>query len=247
MSLGERIYKLRTEKNMSQGDLADVLDVSRQSISKWETNGSVPELDKLIKIAELFEVSLDELVGKSPIQTQQTEYPPVEIPVNKGMEPQKVAGILLLGFGLLAFILFSALSFIEPLRVDFEYALLFGIPLIVCGVICLVCKRHPGYFCALAIYVMIWFPVTVVLMDSSFGMIGWIVHIALMIYGLGLLIFTIVRFRSLRIPTAFKSIIIVLLAFFIIVRLAAMVPPREEQAITGDEYINSPSQSVSPD
>ena len=48
MTLGERIYKLRTEKDMSQGYLADALEVSRQSISKWETNGSVPELDKLI-------------------------------------------------------------------------------------------------------------------------------------------------------------------------------------------------------
>ena len=62
MTLGERIYKLRTEKEMSQGDLADALEVSRQSISKWETNGSVPELDKLIKLSEIFGVSLDELI-----------------------------------------------------------------------------------------------------------------------------------------------------------------------------------------
>ena len=62
MTLGERIYKLRTEKEMSQGDLADALEVSRQSISKWETNGSVPELDKLVKLSEIFSVSLDELV-----------------------------------------------------------------------------------------------------------------------------------------------------------------------------------------
>ena len=62
MSLGERIYKLRTEKGMSQGDLSDALEVSRQSISKWETNGSVPELDKLVKLSEIFGVSLDELV-----------------------------------------------------------------------------------------------------------------------------------------------------------------------------------------
>ena len=40
MTLGERIYKLRTEKEMSQGDLADALEVSRQSISKWETKYS---------------------------------------------------------------------------------------------------------------------------------------------------------------------------------------------------------------
>ena len=62
MTLGERIYKLRTEKEMSQGDLADALEVSRQSISKWETNGSVPELDKLVKLSEIFGISLDELV-----------------------------------------------------------------------------------------------------------------------------------------------------------------------------------------
>ena len=62
MTLGERIYKLRTGKEMSQGDLADALEVSRQSISKWETNGSVPELDKLIKLSEIFGVSLDELI-----------------------------------------------------------------------------------------------------------------------------------------------------------------------------------------
>jgi len=44
MDLGEKIYTLRIEKRLSQGDLADALDVSRQSISKWETNASVPEL-----------------------------------------------------------------------------------------------------------------------------------------------------------------------------------------------------------
>ena len=37
MNLGETIYRLRTERNMSQGDLAEALEVSRQSISKWET------------------------------------------------------------------------------------------------------------------------------------------------------------------------------------------------------------------
>ena len=40
MNLGERIYALRTQKEMSQGDLAEALEVSRQSISKWETGVS---------------------------------------------------------------------------------------------------------------------------------------------------------------------------------------------------------------
>ena len=62
MNLGEKIYQLRSQKGLSQGNLADMLEVSRQSISKWENNTAVPELDKLIKLSEIFEISLDELV-----------------------------------------------------------------------------------------------------------------------------------------------------------------------------------------
>ena len=62
MTLGERIIKLRNSKGISQDTLAVALGVSRQSVSKWETDASVPELDKLIKLSEYFEVSLDELI-----------------------------------------------------------------------------------------------------------------------------------------------------------------------------------------
>lgn len=58
MTLGENIVRLRTQKNWSQGDLADALDISRQSVSKWETDASIPELDKLLKLSELFGVTL---------------------------------------------------------------------------------------------------------------------------------------------------------------------------------------------
>lgn len=70
MSLGQRIYDYRTQKQLSQAALAEQLNVSRQSISKWETDTSVPELDKLIKMGELFEVSLDVLIkGETPAST----------------------------------------------------------------------------------------------------------------------------------------------------------------------------------
>ena len=62
MTLGENIARLRAEKRLSQGDLADALGVSRQSVSKWETDASVPELDKLVRLSELFGVTLDRLV-----------------------------------------------------------------------------------------------------------------------------------------------------------------------------------------
>ena len=67
MTLGNRIQQLRKEHNMSQGDLADALDISRQSVSKWETDTATPDLDKLLKLSEIFDITLDELVkGQSP-------------------------------------------------------------------------------------------------------------------------------------------------------------------------------------
>ena len=54
MSIGSKIFELRTLKKLSQGDLADLLNVSRQSVSKWETDSAVPDLDKLMKLCDVF-------------------------------------------------------------------------------------------------------------------------------------------------------------------------------------------------
>lgn len=62
MTLGEKITALRSQHKMSQGDLAEKLNVSRQSVSKWETNASIPELDKLLLLSDLFGITLDALV-----------------------------------------------------------------------------------------------------------------------------------------------------------------------------------------
>ena len=62
MKLNEKIIALRNKYQMSQGDLAEKLNVSRQSVSKWETGASIPDLDRLIAMSELFHVTMDELV-----------------------------------------------------------------------------------------------------------------------------------------------------------------------------------------
>ena len=62
MVLGEKIALLRKQKGWSQEDLAERLDISRQSVSKWESGTSVPDLDKIIKVSELFQVSTDFLL-----------------------------------------------------------------------------------------------------------------------------------------------------------------------------------------
>ncbi len=63
MTFGEKLKKLRIEKQLSQEDLANQLGVSRQAISKWEQNIALPDTNNLILIAKIFKVSLDDLVN----------------------------------------------------------------------------------------------------------------------------------------------------------------------------------------
>ncbi|MGN0342138.1 MAG: helix-turn-helix domain-containing protein [Roseburia sp.] len=68
MEFSNRLYQLRKQKGLSQEELANRLNVSRQTISKWEVGDSTPDMEKLAAISDLFEVSLDELVmGKEPV------------------------------------------------------------------------------------------------------------------------------------------------------------------------------------
>lgn len=62
MTLAEKIALLRKQKGWSQEELADKMDISRQSVSKWESGQSIPDLDKIIKISNIFAVSTDYLL-----------------------------------------------------------------------------------------------------------------------------------------------------------------------------------------
>ncbi len=158
MRLGERIYKLRTEKNLSQGDLADALEVSRQSISKWETNASVPELDKLVKLSEVFDVSLDYLItGKrkeeqfeSTQHVEQSITQPVEPqviyiekPAKSGITVAQILGIVLLACAVLCLILFACFG----KRTYFDDVLMLCLPVAVWGIVCLVTKEPMLWSC----------------------------------------------------------------------------------------------------
>ena len=62
MALGDKLSKLRKENNFTQEQLASVLGVSRQAISKWENNQGFPETEKLLQLSNIFEVSTDYLL-----------------------------------------------------------------------------------------------------------------------------------------------------------------------------------------
>jgi len=151
MNLGENIYRFRTGKNMSQGDLADALDVSRQSVSKWENNNAVPDLDRLVKMADLFGISLDELVkGEKP-----AEAPAKNIIEEKQVIPQqRIVGIILLCFGLLLVLMLLWATSLSAIVT----CLIVAAPVIACGIICLKAKHHPWLYCLLVIYGWLWLP-----------------------------------------------------------------------------------------
>ncbi len=78
MTLGEKISALRSNAGLSQEELAEKINVSRQSVSKWEMNLALPQIDKVLMICELFGVSTDELL-----------YDKIEIKIQSESEKQK--------------------------------------------------------------------------------------------------------------------------------------------------------------
>ena len=66
MKLSEKIIELRRAKGMTQEELASLCNVSRQSVSKWEADITLPELDKLLILSKTFQVSLDVLAQTLP-------------------------------------------------------------------------------------------------------------------------------------------------------------------------------------
>ena len=143
MTLGEKISKLRTTHKMSQGDLAEKLNVSRQSISKWETNVSVPELDKLIQLSDMFGISLDELVRSETLEVANVREeeapssspPQPQIIIQHSMSSQKIVGFILLALGILCCLMALIAG---------SGLLIIGGYIIFCSVICLMVKKYAG-------------------------------------------------------------------------------------------------------
>lgn len=141
-TMGQRIAALRTQHHLSQEELAERLGVSRQSVSKWETDASVPDLAKLLALSEVFGVTLDELVKGTPASLPPpAPEPPVPPPAAPASAPaasagtQRVIGFILVGAGLLAGLLGLAVA---P-------ALLFlAAVLLISGIVCLAVRRHAG-------------------------------------------------------------------------------------------------------
>lgn len=140
MTLGEKIYELRTRNNLSQGDLANELNVSRQSISKWENGNSTPDLEKIVKLAEIFKVSLDELIKneeKEETIINNTPEPNIT-PPPKTREKKIGKGLLIAGIISIFVFLLLGLGIT---------GLFIAIPLFACSIIYYKAKSNHFLYC----------------------------------------------------------------------------------------------------
>lgn len=107
MKLGENILKYRKENHLSQEDLAYKVNVTRQTISNWELNDTMPNPEQLKKLSQVFQVSIDELLDNDVHRILE----------NKISNTEKLAGIIIkllkfLGILFILYIIFIVISVI---------------------------------------------------------------------------------------------------------------------------------------
>ena len=130
MEFNNKLYELRKQKGFSQEELANRLNVSRQTISKWEVGESTPDMEKLVAISDLFEVSLDEMVkGEEPKMAEPSErivkselYSDIkEHVLTEDNKKRATKGLKIAGIIAGVIVLIELLSFIV-------YVIMFGLP-----------------------------------------------------------------------------------------------------------------------
>ena len=192
MNLAENIYTYRKKSGMSQGDLAEALDVSRQSVSKWETGAAVPELDKLVKMSQIFDISVDELIGAPPRKTEEqaaAPEPPIVVYVDKPVLP-RISRQTIFGIVLLIVSLLLALILAFDLELATAEILALTMPPAICGGLFLVTKNPSfysgwilsiGYWIQLLVFVPRWeaaplFLILGVLLVTAMVVLSILVH-----------------------------------------------------------------------
>ena len=135
---GERIYELRNKNNMSQGDLADRLEVSRQTVSKWENSMCKPEADKLIQLSEIFNVSID-----YNLKGEQTQAGPVYVYVKDADGETKTNEQVVRKYvGIILAIVFAVLSLLSVLFRG-GFLTLIPVTVVILGILLAKNVKHP--------------------------------------------------------------------------------------------------------
>ena len=105
MTIGQRISKCRKDKNLSQEYIAELMEVSRQAVSKWENDLTEPDTANLIKLSKIFDVSVEYLANGEEIQPR-IEY------IERGVPLSKTIAVILISLGGLSALFGILLSWI---------------------------------------------------------------------------------------------------------------------------------------
>lgn len=112
MKFGDKLIALRKKKGLSQEELASQLNVSRQSVSKWESNNTYPETDKIVQICNIFNCSMDDLINESIVDVSEIE--------RKSKKNFNIAMDSLLDFITKSVNMFASMKFTSGLRCVIE-------------------------------------------------------------------------------------------------------------------------------
>lgn len=150
MTIGNRIAALRREHGYSQEYVAERLGVSRQAVSKWETDQSAPDTYNLISLSELLGASVEYLAtGKSPIKSDTR----TEQAGQGGLTVRQIVGLILIGIGLLSLILGLFLTSI---------LLMLAAYFVATGIICLMVRRNLVLILGWALYIITLVPISMI-------------------------------------------------------------------------------------
>lgn len=114
MALSEKLYTLRRKSGLSQEQLAEQLNVSRQAISKWEAGQSIPESDKLLSISNYFNISLDYLMKEDEAQDTISKKELISTSLQTGDRTKWLLGIVICISGIVCLILWGLFSIFNP-------------------------------------------------------------------------------------------------------------------------------------
>ena len=128
MSLGQRLIELRKEKHLSQEEVAEKLNVTRQTISKWETDQSMPDFDKILPLCELFEISTDELLTGRKEQLERQKEEIIDTRENKKKRTIGLVTGIMLYFLSIVWILLSVTA------LDKKPEIIVAIFMLICGI-----------------------------------------------------------------------------------------------------------------
>ena len=145
MNFSEKLLTLRKAKNLTQEQLAEKLNVSRQSISKWESGQATPELEKIVALSAVFDVTTDYLLKSSEIddlsvKTEMLEKQQQRILIRE-QKQQQIFGCVM--YSIAIYLLFFAVYFIGHFYFElWNPSVIFSVFLIATAIVIFICVKE---------------------------------------------------------------------------------------------------------